>query len=133
MSALRPFESTTYALLRIVSGALFAFHGVQKVFGVLTERQPAVGSQVWIGGVLELLCGAAIALGVVTSLAAFVASGMMAVAYFQFHWKFQLDSGFFPAVNGGEPAVIYCFLFLFLATRGNGAVSLDTRLRGKPR
>ena len=100
---------------------------------MLTERQPAVGSQVWIGGVLELLCGAAIALGVVTSLAAFVASGMMAVAYFQFHWKFQLDSGFFPAVNGGEPAVIYCFLFLFLATRGNGAVSLDTRLRGKPR
>ncbi len=121
---LKPFSEGAYALLRIVSGSLFAFHGVQKVFGVLTDQQPPVGSQFWIGGVLELVCGVAIALGLFTSLAAFLASGMMAVAYFQFHWKFQFDSAFFPAINQGESAVVYCFLFLYLACKGSGCCSL---------
>jgi putative oxidoreductase len=117
-------------LLRIVSGLLFMFHGLQKIFGVLASPEhpaPAVGSQIWIGGMLELVCGIAIALGVFASLAAFVASGMMAVAYFQFHWKFQLDRGFFPIVNGGEMAVLYCFLFLYVACRGPGVWSLAVR------
>ena len=121
---LTPFAERAYALLRIVSGALFSFHGVQKVFGVLAEHQPPVGSQIWIGGVLELVCGAAIALGLFTPLAAFLASGMMAVAYIQFHWKFQMGAAFLPAINEGEPAVIYCFLFLFLACKGNGRFGL---------
>jgi len=120
-----------YCLLRVVSGALFAFHGVQKVFGVLTESQPPVGSQLWIGGVLELVCGLAIALGLFAPLFAFVASGMMAVAYFQFHWKMQMDSAFFPAVNQGELAVLYCFLFLYMASRSSGPWSLDARRRRK--
>ena len=123
-SPLTPFTEGAYALLRIVSGALFCFHGVQKVFGVLAEQQPPLGSQIWIGGVLELVCGAAIALGVFSPLAAFLASGTMAVAYIQFHWKFQMGAAFFPAINRGEPAVIYCFLFLFLACKGNGSFSL---------
>lgn len=121
---LKPLAEGAYALLRVVSGALFCFHGIQKVFGVLMEQQPPVGSQIWIGGVLELVCGAAIALGLFTSLAAFLASGMMAVAYFQFHWKFQFDSNFFPAINQGEPAVVYCFLFLYIACKGSGCCSL---------
>jgi putative oxidoreductase len=127
-SPLSPFAERSYALLRIVSGFLFAFHGMQKIFGLLSEYpQPPVGSQMWIGGILELVCGLAIALGIFAPLAAFVASGMMAVAYFQFHWKFQFDRNFFPAVNQGEPAVVYCFLFLYMACRGPGPWSLAVR------
>lgn len=129
VNILTPFAERTYALLRIVSGALFTFHGVQKIFGVLTDDQPPVGSQIWMGGILELVCGVAIALGFYTSLAAFIASGMMAVAYFQFHWKFQFDSAFFPAVNKGEPAVLYCFVFLYIACKGSGTWSLDASRR----
>src|SRR5688500_12827896 len=88
-----------YVLLRVVAGLMFAFHGVQKVFGVLTDHQPPVGSQLWIGGLIELVCGFAIALGLLTPLAAFLASGTMAVAYFQFHWKLAGGAQFFPAVN----------------------------------
>ena len=122
-----PLTERIYSLLRIVAGAMFTFHGVQKIFGVLTEYQPERGSQIWIGGLLELVCGAAIALGVSTRLAAFIASGMMAVAYCQFHWKFQFDSNFFPAVNEGELAVLYCFTFLYVACKGGGPWSLDNR------
>lgn len=121
------FAEHAYALLRVVAGAMFTFHGVQKVFGVLTDKQPPVGSQLWIGGVLELVLGAAIALGFATRLAAFVASGMMAVAYFQYHWKFELDARFFPTVNGGELAVLYCFVFLYIACKGSGLCSVDNR------
>jgi len=116
-----------YALLRIVSGFLFAFHGLQKIFGLLTEQQPPMGSQLWFGGLIELVCGAAIMLGCFASPAAFLASGTMAVAYAQFHWKFQLDSGFFPVVNKGELAVVYCFLFLYVAAKGSGPWSIELR------
>jgi|SRR5436190_18248830 len=132
MKFLAPFADQTYALLRIVSGLLFAFHGMQKIFGLFAEHpQPPVGSQMWIGGILELVCGLAIAIGLRTSFAAFIASGMMAVAYIQFHWKFQFDAAFFPIVNKGEPAVLYCFLFLFIACRGSGPMSLDAGSRRK--
>lgn len=107
-----------YALLRIVAGFMFSFHGVQKVLGVLTDTQQPVGSQLWIGGVIELVCGLAIMLGVLTRLTAFLASGTMAVAYFQFHWKLQLDENVLPGVNQGEMAVLYCFVFLYIACRG---------------
>jgi len=129
MSTNNPVQSIAYALLRIVSGALFAFHGAQKIFGVLSEHSIEVGSQAWIGGVIELVCGAMIALGFFTGFAAFLASGMMAVAYFQFHWKFRFDANFFPAVNQGELAVVYCFLFFFMIFAGSGAWSLDARRR----
>ena len=124
---LPPLAERAYALLRIAAGAMFTFHGVQKIFGVLTEHQPDVGTQLWIGGLIELICGAAIALGCFTRLCAFLASGTMAVAYFQFHWKLQLDDAFFPAVNKGELAVLYCFVFLYLACTGSGRGSLDAR------
>jgi len=126
---LAPLTEFVYALLRVVTGALFAFHGVQKIFGVLADQQPPIGSQIWIGGLLELVFGAVIALGLFTSPAAFLASGEMAVAYTQFHWKLSLDANFFPAVNQGELAVVYCFLFLYIACRGGGAWSFDTRAR----
>lgn len=125
---LTPLTEPVYAALRIVTGLLFAFHGLQKVFGVLSEFQPPVGSQLWIGGVIELVAGLMIALGFLTVWAAFLASGTMAVAYAQFHWKFAFGSAFFPAVNEGELAVIYAFLFLFIACRGAGSLSLDGRI-----
>ena len=126
-----PVLSIAYALLRFVSGALFAFHGVQKIFGVLSEHEVEVGSQVWIGGLIELVCGVMIALGFLTRFAAFLASGTMAVAYFQFHWKFRFDENFFPVVNQGELAVVYCFLFFFMVFAGSGAWSVDAK-RGRP-
>jgi putative oxidoreductase len=130
--SLQPFTETAYALLRIVAGSAFAFHGLQKVFGVLSEETPPVGSQLWIGGVIELVAGLCIAFGFSTPLAAFLASGTMAVAYTQFHWKLDFGAGFFPAVNQGELALVYAFLFLFIACRGGGRWSLD-RARGKQR
>ena len=125
---LPPLAERAYALLRIVAGAMFTFHGVQKIFGVLSEHpSPDVGSQMWIGGMLELVCGIAIALGLYVRLAAFLASGMMAVAYTQFHWKLQFDSAFFPAINQGELALLYSFVFLYMACKGAGRWSLGAR------
>ncbi len=124
-----PFTEPAYSLLRIICGALFAFHGVQKVFGFLSEHQPPVMSQLWVGGVIELVAGTMIAVGLFTRSAAFLSSGTMAVAYIQFHWKFQFDSNILPAVNRGELAVVYCFVFLFLACRGAGSWSVEGRLR----
>ncbi len=128
MKQLAKFSDQAYALLRIMTGAMFAFHGAQKIFGVLSEYpQPALGSQMWVGGVIELAGGLLILIGLQTRLAAFLSSGTMAVAYFQFHWKFQMGKAFFPAINQGELAVLYCFVFLYIACRGGGIWSLDKK------
>ena len=79
----------------------------------------------WFGGIIELVGGLLVMVGLQTRWAAFLASGTMAVAYFQFHWKLQLGSHFFPAINEGELAVIYCFVFLSIACHGGGKWSLD--------
>ena len=128
---LKPHADRAYALLRIMTGAMFAFHGVQKIFGILSKHQHQVGSQIWIGGLIELVAGVAIAIGVFTSWAAFLSSGTMAVAYFQFHWKFQFDSQIFPAINKGELAVLYCFVFLMIACRGGGLWSVDSAIASR--
>ena len=131
-NVLAPRTDVVYAALRIVTGLLFAFHGIQKVFGVLTEHQPPVGSQLWIGGVIELVAGLMIAVGFFTVWAAFISSGTMAVAYIQFHWKGAFDSSFFPTINRGELAVVYAFLFLYIACRGAGVASVDSSRSGAP-
>jgi putative oxidoreductase len=100
---------------------------MQKVLGILSEFQPPPGSQLWVGGIIELVAGLAIAAGLFTSWAAFLASGTMAVAYTQFHWKLAFGAAFFPGVNKGELALLYSFLFLFIACRGGGAWSVDAR------
>lgn len=125
MNRLARFTDESYALLRIVTGFLFSFHGVQKIFGILTEHQVAFGSQVWFGGLIELLGGLAVMAGLYTRPAAFLCSGTMAVAYFQFHWKFQGGAMIFPTINEGEMAALYSFVFLFLACRGAGKWSLS--------
>jgi putative oxidoreductase len=124
---MKKLEPYAYALLRIVCGAMFTFHGCQKILGVLAEGRPPVGSQLWIGGLIELFGGLAVTLGIGTSLAAFLCSGMMAVAYCQYHWKMRFDVDFFPAINKGELAVVYCFVFLFISTQGSGRWSLGKK------
>jgi putative oxidoreductase len=115
-----------YALLRIVAGLMFAFHGAQKIFGLMADSpQPDIGSQMWIGGIIELVCGVAVAFGAFTTYAAFLASGTMAVAYIQFHWKFQMGPQFFPTVNKGELALLYSLVFFYIACRGGGKTSFD--------
>ena len=128
MKWLGKFSDEAYALLRIMTGFMFSFHGFQKILGVFSEHsQPAFGSQIWIGGVIELLGGLAVMLGFQTRLAAFLCSGTMAVAYFQFHWKFQSGRNFFPGVNQGEMAVLYCFIFLLIACRGTVKWGLEKK------
>jgi len=118
MKWLKRFSDDAYALLRIVAGAMFTFHGVQKVLGIFAVSQPPVGSQLWFGGLIELLGGLAVMLGFRTRIAAFLCSGTMAVAYFQYHWKLQVGPQFFPAINHGELAALYSFVFLSIACRG---------------
>ena len=118
MTLLNRYADHAYALMRIVTGLLFSFHGMQKIFGILSDFQPELWTQVWIGGMIELIGGLMIMTGLRTRIAAFICSGQMAVAYIQFHWKFQFDGNFFPPINQGELAVIYCFVFLYIATRG---------------
>lgn len=120
-------EPFAYAALRIVAGLLFSCHGMQKILGWLTTKPlAAVGSQMWFGGLIELIGGLLVALGLFTRCAAFVASGTMAVAYFQFHWRFALaDAQWLPIINKGETAVLYCFIFLFIFAHGAGRASLD--------
>lgn len=116
-------------ITRILSGTMFALHGGQKVlgwFGGVPAGAPAW--VVWGAGLIELIGGVLIAIGLFTRPAAFLASGTMAVAYFYGH----AGQGFFPNVNGGEMAVLYCFLFLYIAAAGPGALALDNLLfRGR--
>jgi putative oxidoreductase len=118
MRWLERFSNLSYALMRIVTGFMFAFHGAQKILGIFSGFRPPVFSQLWFGGLIELIGGAAVMLGLWTRPAAFLCSGTMAVAYVQFHWKFQLDPSFFPALNKGELAALYAVVFLFIACRG---------------
>jgi putative oxidoreductase len=108
-------HTTAYKILRIAIGILFAFHGLQVVFGVLAPAAQPIGSQLWVGGLIELVTGLMVAANLGTIWAALLASGTMAVAYIQFHWKFAFDSKFFPAINQGEPALVYSLIFLYIA------------------
>jgi putative oxidoreductase len=128
-------QEPAYAALRIVAGLMFSLHGAQKILGWLTTRPTAaVGSQSWVGGVIELVGGVLIAVGLFTRAAAFLASGTMAVAYVQFHWKLDLTAfKWLPIVNRGELAALYCFVFLFIAARGAGLASVDGLLSGRGR
>ncbi len=129
LSAYRP---QLLSILRIVAGLMFMQHGLQKIFGFPAPAMMPfdILSQMGIGGVLELVGGAMLVLGLFTRCVAFVLSGMMAVAYFQFHWNFGAASPF-PMVNQGELAVLYCFTFLYLAAAGGGAWSVDNLLKRK--
>jgi putative oxidoreductase len=117
-----------YAAFRIVCGVLFAFHGAQKLFGVFGGHVMPVGSQLWIAGIIELGGGVLIAIGLLAGLAAIIASGEMAAAYFTAH----APRGTWPIQNGGELAALYCFAFLYISSRGSGPLSIDSVSRGGP-
>jgi putative oxidoreductase len=120
--ALGRFAPYFYVLLRIVAGLAFAQHGAQKLFGALGAQQAvALASQRGLAGVIEFLGGILIALGLFTSPVAFIASGEMAWAYFQAH----APRNFWPIQNGGELALLYCFIFLYLSAVGSGKLSID--------
>jgi putative oxidoreductase len=126
---LRSAVTSAYALaaLRIVSALLFLEHGTQKLLGfpAASRAAPEFGSLLWFGGVLEIVLGALIALGLFTRPAAFIAAGEMAVAY----WLFHAPQNFFPVNNGGDAAILFCFVFLYLSAVGPGALALDGRKR----
>lgn len=117
---MRRFTEIVYSIMRIVVGFLFACHGAQKLFGVLGGRQELHNVQTLLGGIIEFGGGIAVAIGLFTAVAAFIASGEMAVAYFKAH----APHGFWPIMNHGELAVLYCFVFLYISTRGDGTLSL---------
>ena len=118
---LGPYSEYAYAALRIIAGLLFACHGAQKLFGVLGAEAEIGDPLGFTAGVIEFFGELLIALGLIASYAAFVASGEMAVAYFKAH----AVRGYWPILNRGETAILYCFIFLCIAFRGAGLLSLD--------
>lgn len=123
---------TPYALgaLRIVAALIFIEHGTQKLFAFPAAPEgglPPAWSQLWIGAWIELVGGVLIALGLFTRPAAFIASGTMAVAY----WMFHAPASFYPVLNGGDAAILYCFVFLLLVFAGPGAFSVDGAMKKK--
>lgn len=118
-------EGKCYAILRIVVGLLFACHGVQKLFGVLGGQSEIHDPEGLAAGVVEFVGGVLIAVGCFTRFAAFLASGEMAVAYFKAH----AGRSFWPILNHGELAVLYCFVFLYIFFAGAGEWSFDAMFR----
>jgi len=124
---LAPYRDVLYALMRGAAGFLFLFHGLQKIFGVLggmggSGSAAEFGTLMWFAGAIELVGGALVLVGLFTSWAAFVCSGQMAVAYFMAHQP----EGLLPIQNQGELAALYAWVFLFIAARGAGPISLDS-------
>lgn len=116
------FYQVALNALRIVAGFLFMQHGLQKVFGMLGRDQvESFASLAGVAGIMELVGGALIMLGLFTRPVAFLLSGQMAVAYFYAH----APNGFWPIVNRGELAALYCFVWLFFSASGAGKYSLD--------
>ena len=117
---MRRFADIAYSLMRVVVGFLFTCHGAQKLFGVLGGRQELNDPQGLVAGIIEFGTGIAVALGLFSAVAAFIASGEMAVAYFKAH----ATHGFWPILNRGELAVVYCFIFLYISTQGDRGFSV---------
>ena len=127
-AALTPYF---HSLLRIVAGLMFMLAGTMKVFAFPTGTPVPIplASQIGVGGILEAVCGALLLFGLFTRPAAFLMAGQMAVAYFQFH----APKGFWPVMNGGVSAALYCFIWLYMSAAGAGRLSLDSWLANRKR
>ncbi len=129
-TAFERYRPYVLSILRIVVGLLFLEHGLSKVVGFPPHgHMPQYPGIEWFAGRIELIGGGLVALGLFTRLAAFVVSGEMAFAYFISH----APRSFFPLINGGEAAIMFCFVFLYLVFAGGGPLSLDVLLRGRTR
>ena len=132
------YTPITYALFRIVLGFLFLCFGLQKMFGLFGGQVPPLASLQGAAGVVETVCGLLVMLGLFTRLAAFLASGEMAIAFWYIHVsmigmsKVGLPAGLVPLNNGGVDAVAFCFAFLYICSRGPGIWSLDGLMK-RPR
>ncbi len=126
-SKLSKYEASTYALLRIAAGFLFLWHGSNKLLGFPVAANAAPFYITWIAGPIELIGGLLIMLGLFTRPVALLSSGLMAVAYWMKHGLNEL----LPIMNHGELAVLYCLLFLYIASRGSGIMSIDSH-RSQP-
>lgn len=119
---LQPYASQTYAVMRIVTGLLFLWHGTQKLFGFPAPAMDGTPAFVtFVAGPIELVGGVLVMIGLMTRWAAFLCSGLMAAAYWMAHGTKDL----FPLNNGGEMAILYCFVFLYIAAQGPGIWSVD--------
>ena len=121
------YSEVIYCVMRLVVGLAFAQHGAQKLFGALGGQKVPLDGLMGLAAVIEFFGGLLIAIGLAAGWAAFIASGQMAVAYFMVHAK----GGFWPIINKGELAVAYCFVFLYIASRGSGRYSLEAALKKK--
>jgi len=135
-TSLASFSPVLLSVLRIMAGLLFLEHGTSKVLGIPPSDMPwsfQFTSVAGWSGIIELVGGILLAIGLFTRFTAFILSGEMAVGYFMVHWPITThvmnSPAFFPMVNKGELAVLYCFVFLYLAAAGGGPLSLDRLLR----
>ena len=128
---MKPYSAQTYAAMRIVTGFLFSLHGAQKLLGWPAPMPEGAAPTfvLWIAGPIELIGGLLVMIGLQTRWAAFLSSGLMAAAYFGWHAFTKVGEmgyrGLSPTNNGGELAVLYCFVFLYIAARGAGIWSVD--------
>ncbi|MHB1035455.1 MAG: DoxX family protein [Pirellulales bacterium] len=119
------YSEWVYAILRVVVGLLFACHGAQKLLGLFGGQGLPSSPLLVAAGAIELVGGLLVAVGLWAGYAAFMTSGEMAVAYFMAH----APNGFWPIVNKGELAVVYCFVFLYIASKGSGRWSVDAMVK----
>lgn len=128
MDTISTWQPRVLSILRMVSGFIFLLHGTQKLIGIpASQRVVEAFSLPWFAGVIEIVCGAAILVGFQTRAAAFLASGTMAVAY----WMAHAPRDFYPTNNGGDAAILYCFIFLYLVFAGPGPWSIDAAMKSK--
>ena len=130
MSFLDRFADPVYCIMRFIIGLTYACHGSQKLFAIPGGGHGAAGIAI-AAGFIELFAGLGIAFGFLTRLAAFLASGEMAIAYFTFYvWAVDLLAAkFFPIMNGGELALVFCWIFFFMIFYGSGRWSIDALFR----
>ncbi|MEM1237459.1 MAG: DoxX family protein [Pseudomonadota bacterium] len=128
VNKLNGFAPVSLSLLRAVAGLIFLLHGTQKLFGFPEPQWPVEAfSLPWFAGAIELVTGVLLILGLFTRPAAFLASGTMAAAY----WMAHAPQNLFPTLNGGDAAILYCFIFLYLVFAGGGSIGLDASREGK--
>ena len=123
------YADEALSLLRIVAALMFMLHGTTKLLGFPPSESgaPPIFSLMWVGGMLEMIGGFLLIIGLFSRPVAFLLSGEMAVAY----WMFHAPASPFPSINHGEAAILYCFVFLFIAAAGPGAWSVDAKFRGQ--